>query len=542
VKGLWLAFALVAISCEDSSQFSMKDQDGGSCEMTCMMDMGINIATPADLKCASSASCANATPICAGSCRQCSSSTDDTECQVHNAATPRCDSSSGACVACRVDTVQSDCMIATAPICGTNNTCRACQAGDDSACATRSSNATPKCDTGSGKCVQCILNSDCSGTTPICGADRACHPCKAHSECPGFGNWPEGDASSGICVLDGASAGSCVTMGQIAYVDSRSATITVCKAAHPTATGAVADPFCDVQDAIASPQPIVLVRTSTQPYGGGATGGTAVNISRSVTLVGPGGQAANKAKITGLGSPVVTVGGTATVVIDGFEVATTTVDGIFCSNGVAGTNLTIRRSNIHNAGGIGINSSTCAIVIDGNLVGPTNGGGGIKLVSSKYTVTNNLVFNNGAGVPGVNIIDSPAGSIFAFNTVAGNSSGAFPGGVTCPSAATAVIQNSIVATNSTTGGTQFAGMCQFQNVVVGRDSTGASGVIKKTPAFTADYHLDMTTVPNQTANADCCIDKLGTPGTPGADHDVDFTARPKGSAVTPYDIGGQEVQ
>jgi hypothetical protein len=148
-------------------------------------------------------------------------------------------------------------------------------------------------------------------------------------------------------------------------------------------------------------------------------------------------------------------------------------------------------------------------------------------------------------VLGVGIDDSPAGSVFAFNTVTtnGGAGNTAAGGVVCNAAA--VLQNSIITLNNLTSGsgTQFSGSCSLQNVVVGTDSTGDAGAIKnKPPAFTSDYHLDMTNVPNQTANGDCCIDKLGTPGTPGADHDVDFTARPKGSAVTPYDIGGQEVQ
>ena len=80
------------------------------------------------------------------------------------------------------------------PGCTSNTTCMA---------------PTPVCDlAGNRECVQCIAPTDvgaCSGMTPACGADHACHACKKHEDCP----------ASSACLPDG----SCAVSSQVAYVD-----------------------------------------------------------------------------------------------------------------------------------------------------------------------------------------------------------------------------------------------------------------------------------------------------------------------------------
>ena len=60
------------------------------------------------------------------------------------------------------------------------------------------------------------------------------------------------------------------------------------------------------------------------------------------------------------------------------------------------------------------------------------------------------------------------------------------------------------------------------------------------PAFTADYHLDVTAT-GLTTNQGCCIDKVASATTPNASHDVDKGPRPK-TAGTSLDIGAHEAR
>src|SRR5882724_593929 len=58
---------------------------------------------------------------------------------------------------------------------------------------------------GSRMCVQCTTANPaaCIATTPVCGADNACHGCTAHAQC-----------SSNVCLADG----SCAVETSVAYV------------------------------------------------------------------------------------------------------------------------------------------------------------------------------------------------------------------------------------------------------------------------------------------------------------------------------------
>jgi hypothetical protein len=183
--------------------------------------------------------------------------------------------------------------------------------------------------------------------------------------------------------------------------------------------------------------------------------------------------------------------------------------------------------------------------IDANFIGPANANGGIKLASTTYAITNNIIFENGdtvtATFAGVVFDDGCPDGVFAFNTIAGNKvKGNNPGGVKC-GANNNTIRDSIVSHNVMTSSpttTQLAG-CTLDHVVT--EATDAQGIML-TPSFVslgADYHL----VAGASANLSCCIDQATKPpGTPNTDHDVDETPRPKGTGAKPYDYGAQEVQ
>jgi hypothetical protein len=185
-------------------------------------------------------------------------------------------------------------------------------------------------------------------------------------------------------------------------------------------------------------------------------------------------------------------------------------------------------------------------VLDANEIGPMNAGGGIRVASTTFTITNNIIGENRGGV-GVRIDDNPAGSVIAFNTIVGNGAATDTqaGGIACNAATT--IRASIVVSNSLTmaSGTQFSGSCTLQSVVVGTDSTTDAGAIKQMPAFQSatNYRLELNN-PANVGVGGCCVDKLAAPSPAPAnlDHDIDRTTRPKGAGAMNYDIGAHEAQ
>jgi hypothetical protein len=444
--------------------------------------------------------------------------------------------------------------------------------------------------------------TDCPASAPICGADGACRKCEAHAECPSLGMWPAkggipATMISGICVLEDFAtsnttfkAGTCAPSNQVAFVDNQAQPVGTCKGSGTHDGTSVATAFCDVQDAVGGSTGkafVVVAGRGTNAYGGGSTGGTDVNITRAVTLVGPGGQATTTAQISSGASatPDLSVGMAVQVVVDGFEIGPSTSGiGLACTG--VNTVLTARRNWIHGNGGVGVNASTCTLGVYGSVIENDTGGGvnvnnstvtlsgltvsnsalgvnaststimldgsfiqsnttgGVRLATSTYTLTNNIIGVNGSlgGGYGVRIDDSPAGSLFAFNTVARNASdGNSPPGVICNAAAT--LQSSIVAENSPlfNGSQVTKPACTLKNVVTGTDSANTNMAAPKFLS-TTNFHLDISNTTNEQTNKTCCIDQLTATGTPNADHDVDFTPRPKGTGPKNFDIGAQEAE
>jgi hypothetical protein len=452
---------------------------------------------------------------------------------------------------CTVATAATDCAAAT-PICD-NGQCRACAAGDDSACSMRSS-STPRCATAGAKAGQCVActpvtqGSDCSGTTPVCASDNTCRGCAANGECPTLGKWSDNTTIAGYCVQDGAQAGACINSTQVAFVDNRSQSITACGGAagqmHDGTTPAKA--FCDVQDAITATTPMSFVvvagRGVTFSYGTSSDGGHDLDVTRSVTVIGPGATptSTNNALLsatgnTGVSSPCVTVENNATLILFGFEVGATMKNAGIVVN--SGGTLIARHNWVHGAQLGGVSCSMGTITLDANWV-EFSPNAGVTLTSCKYDLVNNIVDNNSGG--GVLITSPQAGSTFAFNTVASNNAGgSVAGGISCiPSAS---IQSSIVFMNSTSGvggsTTQFAGTCNLMNVVTGSDT--ANPGMTAAPVFLGgnDYHLNLNGG-NEATNKACCIDKAPTP-TVANFHDVDLQIRPQGAG---YDIGADEAE
>src|SRR5215468_5453708 len=78
------------------------------------------------------------------------------------------------------------------------------------------------CNTDTNLCVECVKNTDCATTTPVCD-EHACRACRAHADC----------VDSETCLPDG----SCAAATDVAYiVNPGGADNATCDKATPCAT------------------------------------------------------------------------------------------------------------------------------------------------------------------------------------------------------------------------------------------------------------------------------------------------------------------
>jgi hypothetical protein len=387
------------------------------------------------------------------------------------------------------------------PICAAQ-VCRKCMgSGDDFECAKHNAQ-TPYCNAPSGTCVACLTTAHCSNPTPICDSSLSCRTCRTNIECP-----------TRVCKSDG----TCASPNDVATVNK--------EVACSDTTG---NPYCQIQPALGAGKPYVAVYGSATPYQGVTLSATATT-DLSVTIVGPGRGAVPPATIEGSSAPAVAVSSlvtrTTTVTLDGLHLigsgGANRNAGMRCSP-VAGTAIVIvKNCAIHDSGTSGVDSNACTLTLDSNLIGPANAGGGVKLATTPYTITNNIIFENGNMSRAVTIDDGSDGA-FVFNTVANNQASAGIGGIECGAGAQKKIENSIVVSNS--GASQVGAACTLTNTVT-------SGTVN----FENTYRLKK----NDTPNRACCVDKITNPIAPNANHDVDRTGRPLGNA---HDIGAHEAE
>jgi hypothetical protein len=449
-------------------------------------DGGADLAVPA---CMVSPDCPASMPVCEGQmCRTCAGPADDTQCLARSATTPRC--ANGQCVACRPDTQQTD----------------------------------------------------CTGTTPICGANNVCRKCESHSEC----------GADGICVFDGADAGKCVPATDIAYVNvGNSACTDVLHASTPSA------PYCQIQAAATvSGKKYIRVAGSTTTYNAiilTSTAGTPID----VVIVGPGRDAQPPAKIsqTGLvGVSLTPTAGTLSFALDGVVVSGSGARGLLCNSGSGTANVTLRRTLITESSIAGLQSTDCNVIITESVLSKNPIGAKIDISTGFfYNITNTFFVDN--TTRGVELLGVGTGT-FAFNTIANNgpASNAF-GAIDCSTNATRVIESAIIALNTKKdigGGkaSQLTGNCILVNTVA-HPVSGTDGFANALPgpvefvSTTAptNFRLETTDATKLATNRACCIDKITGTVDGGVTmlptRDVDGNARPRGGK---WDIGAHEAQ
>lgn len=445
------------------------------------------------LNCSTSAMCDDTAPICAsGMCRACTRASDDAECAAHNASTPRCDSTSGKCVAC-----------------------------------------TPA-----------TQASDCSTVTPICDTNGACRKCAAHSECP-----------SGVCIFDGASAGSCASSSQIAYVDNKAMTPSTCALTGTHDGSSPATAFCDIQNGVDSARPFVLVAGHAgKPYGK-----VAITTSKTVTVIGPGQGGAQPASIydatnVGVAITLSGAGTTGALTLDGLEIGDrtnpTTQDGISC-NAAAGAAITliVRRSAIQHSGKVGVNATGCDVTMDADVVA-NNTGGGLLLQSSDFTVENTIVALNGSASSTFGGIQpngpGPANRQLIINsTVVENTAKNMAGiysALDCVAAAAPIIFNVVANSNSNS---QINPACTLDHSAFAGGTGTNTNLTNCTDAnlFVDPANFDFH--PRTAAVAPCPTTLLGKGSTSfmsvaAPDHDFGGSVRPQPTGSMP-DVGAIEV-
>ena len=187
--------------------------DGGAGAGVCEPTSGRCVACVKSSECTADP----ARPVCVAN--QCAACTTNSQCSLRGdggVSAGVCDTTTGRCVAC---VQNSECTSNPAkPICVANQ-CAPCQSATSPAneCRAKSSGA-PVCDQGSGKCVGCLSNDHCMGSTDG-GVDNG--------EDGGMDGGADGGVVAGFCYL---TTNQCVEC--LAHTDCKDPTRPICGSLH----------------------------------------------------------------------------------------------------------------------------------------------------------------------------------------------------------------------------------------------------------------------------------------------------------------------
>ena len=198
---------------------------------------------------AKATACTGNTPVCSPSTNRCQAScaVDGGTCRggVGGGGATVCDTTTGACVGCL--TTATGTMPGVCPPAGgnmndticnpTSQTCVQCTATDKTNCTGN----RPFCNTGTGACVACAVNSDCTGkttladgggtATPICRNNACVAGCMTSAECP-LANQPAADK---VCNTTNNTCTQCLTnsdcAGRTSVADGGGAPLSICRTA-----------------------------------------------------------------------------------------------------------------------------------------------------------------------------------------------------------------------------------------------------------------------------------------------------------------------
>lgn len=264
--------------------------------------------------------------------------------------------------------------------------------GDTERCTSNGDCAAPSvCDVaGSQQCVQCTQDhaEACTGVTPLCGADRECHACKAHDDC----------ALSNACLPDG----SCATTSDVAYADPEGSDNSTCSQQAPCTSVAkvlaTGRSYIKLHGTIDEAVAIAGGRTVTflaDPHTilTRSSGGPVLTVRDDVTSLKIYDLTITDVPDSRTYSIVVLPNGSPSLSLVRVTVANNTGGGI----SVGGGRFTIAQSTIssNSAGGIMIDGDTKFVVVGNVFVGNGNEGsavGGLD-ISTFESPSNRLEFN-----------------------------------------------------------------------------------------------------------------------------------------------------
>ncbi|MCS6913085.1 MAG: right-handed parallel beta-helix repeat-containing protein [Myxococcales bacterium] len=423
------------------------------------------------------------------------------------------------------------------PVC-LNGLCQACDEianknEADKQCQERGvsgSNVCVRSGPNKGQCLGCDTVADCRDDGSVCAPNNQCMlmPCATHKDC-----------RSGVCdpyqmVL--GEPGRCVPQSELIYVDNRDGPCTSGDGSSPQGA------LCTLDEGV---RKAVMMKRALRVVGREASYGPlkletdGSRFTGQLVIYGPAGTPAlegerSQARLGG--NPNVpgvdlVAGGGAQLTLDGLAVHGAE-RGAWCEvGGGQSALLTLRRLVIRDASFVGVEVSGCQLVMDRVMITGSRGGG-LRLLSSNYSITNSILFKNRSGTNSTVFIDNNSQGVFRFNTVVHNEvseGGGRFSGISCGNSQ--LIEDTIVVGNRGSP-SQLSG-CRLARTVVGRMEPGdLEGAIKEDPSFEDPSRGDFQLKPD----ASCCIDRAMA--DPRVRTDYFGTRRPQRGG---YDIGAHEL-
>jgi len=328
------------------------------------------------------------------------------------------------CVSCRTSNQCNN--DAGAPFCSAQNTCVSCAAstGDGGVC----SGTAPVCDPGSGRCVECMQNSECPTAAKAFCVSNKCQGCNVAGASAGGidGGVSDGGSSDGgvlgacigtkpVCATSGSMLGQCV---QCMTSADCSGSTPICNTGSNTCMACTTDSQCASipggpgicmfhQDGrCASDAETIYVQNSTSCGSGSSAGTSATPFCNSQDAINA--ITAQRRLLAMIGSTLYPITSTSMsssgqISIVGKSTATTAA-GAYVGIHVTALDVYIRNLTIANGGNSGLVVERGATLrLDRCIIKGNTGGGLIVQSGANFDIANSVFDDNGPGQVGTTV-------------------------------------------------------------------------------------------------------------------------------------------
>lgn len=401
--------------------------------------------------------------------------------------------------------------------------------------------------TGFGVCVQCTPSdaTACGAGKPVCGTDNTCRACSKHTECASAACLPDGSCGDDDSVAYVAAAGSgtactktapCSTLAaaigkgkpfikvaggnpvkdtQVTVIDGKTVTILADEGAKLDRDGD--GPIVEVRSAGANVKIFDLEITGAT--GSSGANGIDVNPNGGVPKV-----ELTRVKLSGnQGTGLAAQGGS--VIILQSTISGNQGTGVLMQGGAVVLTQVTATGNT----GIGINVTGGTFTLSQSTIA-SNAGGGVSISNGTFDITNNFIYRNGnqdtTTLGGLNLgVAVATGNRLEFNTIVDNRAAINSGGVIC-NVPTFAGGNNIIARNSLAGsttaaGAQTSGACTYPSSLVQNDVTGLMFEHPEPPApFSYKLTAGSTAIDQALTTSDISVDADGDVRPSGAQKDI----------------------